>query len=125
MLSTGGRDSVLGMANYNRPYVPAFEPWRGQEVFFSPYPSRHAVGSVQPLLQLVLGLLLGVKRPGRGSTTHTYLSPRLRMSRAIPLLPLCPCMASYIEALSLQITIDNIEMFLLYSVGLLLMVRHI
>jgi hypothetical protein len=38
------------------------------------------------------GTLTGVKRPRRGADHPPHLAPRLRMSRAIPLLPLC---ASY------------------------------
>jgi hypothetical protein len=34
------------------------------------------------------GSFPGVKRPGVVLTTHSLLAPRLRMSRAIPLLPL-------------------------------------
>jgi hypothetical protein len=38
----------------------------------------------------------GVKRPGRGAYHPALLAPRSRMSRAIPLLPLCgPLVACY------------------------------
>jgi hypothetical protein len=50
--------------------------------------SRPALRLTQPPVQWVPGLSPGVKRPGRGAVHPPLLAPRLRMSRAIPLLTL-------------------------------------
>jgi len=63
--------------------------WLGQEIFFSPKPSRKAVGPSQPAVQQVpLSRGLDVI-----FITHLHLVPRLRMSGGILLLPLNAFMA--------------------------------
>lgn len=58
--------------------------WLGQEIFFSPKPSRTAVGSSQLAVQRVpLSRGLSVM-----FITRLHLVPRLRMSESLPLLPL-------------------------------------
>jgi hypothetical protein len=49
---------------------------------------KPALGSTQPLIQWVLGLLI----PGVRMTTHLSLTSRVRMSGAIPPLPQYICM---------------------------------
>jgi hypothetical protein len=41
------------------------------------------------------GSVPGVKRPGLALTTDLHLVPRWKKSRAMPLLPLCACIACY------------------------------
>jgi hypothetical protein len=61
-----------------------FDPRQGQRIFLLAPASRPALGSTQPPIQWVPGVLCpGVKR-GRGVmlTTHPHLVPRLIMSRS-------------------------------------------
>ena len=60
------------------------EPRSRQEIFCSVHPFRPARGPTQPVQ-----CVQGVKRPGRGVHHPPHLAPRLQMSGAIPLLPLC------------------------------------
>ena len=79
-----GRDSSVGIATRYRPDGPGIESQWGRDF---PHPSRPALGPIQPPVQWVPGLSPGVKRPGRGADHPPHLSPRIRKSRATPLLP--------------------------------------
>jgi len=63
------------------------ERWLGRDEFSSPYPYRPAMSHRTSSI-ICSGLFPDVKRPGRGVDNPPYLAPRLRMSGAIPLLPL-------------------------------------
>jgi len=54
----------------------------------SPKVSRTAMGSTQLAVQSVPAFCTGVKTDGVKLTAHLHLVPRLRMSGAVPLLPL-------------------------------------
>jgi hypothetical protein len=70
---------------------PVFESWQGQQFFLFSGP---AVGLTQrPVQREPGGSFLGVKRPVF-QVDHRYLVPRLRMSGALPLLPLYAFIAS-------------------------------
>ena len=43
-----------------------FETLWSQEIFYATHFSRHTLGTTQPPMQYVTGLLPGVKRPGGG-----------------------------------------------------------
>jgi hypothetical protein len=55
--------------------------------------SRPALGPFQPPIQWVPGFLPGSKWPDHDLTTHLHLVPGLKMSGAMPLLPLYASMA--------------------------------
>jgi hypothetical protein len=65
--------------------VWSLNPGMEKRLISSPKPSRPGLGPIQPPVHWVWGYL-----PGRHAkfTTHHYLVSRLRMSGAIPLLPL-------------------------------------
>ena len=73
--------SVVGIATSYRPDGSEFEPQWEQENLSSSHPPRVVLGTTQTPVQCVLGLAL---------TTHKILASRLRMSGAIPQLPLFP-----------------------------------
>jgi hypothetical protein len=67
---------------------PGFESQLGEEVYLLSQTSRPALGPTQPAIYWVLGApSLGVKRPER-EANNFHLAPMLRMSAAIPPLPL-------------------------------------
>ena len=63
-----------------------FQCQKVRKTFSSLRPSRVALEPTQPPVKLEPG----IKRRGVALTTHSYLALRLRMSRALPLLPLPP-----------------------------------
>jgi hypothetical protein len=80
----GGRDSSVGIATgYGLDGLGIESGW-GRD--FS-HPSRPAVGPTQPPVTIGTESSPVVKRPERGAYHSPLLAPRLRMSRAIPLLP--------------------------------------
>jgi hypothetical protein len=71
------------------PGDPGSIPGRGERIFPLISVCRTALGSTQPPVQWILGVLSpGLKR-GRGVTltTHPHLVPRLRMSRSYTSYP--------------------------------------
>jgi hypothetical protein len=71
----GGPGSSVGIATRYELDGPGIESRWGSDNF--PYLSKPAVGSTQPPVQRVLGLLPGVKRPGRGSDHTTPSSAKV------------------------------------------------
>jgi len=72
--------------------VRGSNPGRSKRYLSSPSTSRPTLGSNQPPIQKV-NSLPGVKGPGMMLTTHLRLAPTLKMSIAIPLLPVYDFMA--------------------------------
>ena len=58
-----------------------------------PHLSIPVLGPIKVPVQCVPGSYPGVKRPGRGADHPPNLAPRLKNSRATPLLPLCAFVA--------------------------------
>ena len=69
-----GRDSSVGIATRYGLHGPGIESRWGRD--FS-HPSRQALGPIQPPIQWVPGLFLGVKRPGRDDHPP-HLAPKLK-----------------------------------------------
>ena len=65
---------------------------QGQRILLSKMP-RPVVGPTQPPFHCVPGFTPGLKRPEHDVYYH-HLAPKLRMSGAIPLLPLYALMVS-------------------------------
>jgi hypothetical protein len=68
-----------------------FDPRKGQEIFPLASVTRPALGSTQPPVQWVPGILFPGAKRGRGVTltTHTHLVPRSWMSRSYTSSPPC------------------------------------
>jgi hypothetical protein len=69
------RDSAVGIATPYGLEGPGIEFRWGRNF---PHPSRPTLRPIQPPIQWVPGLSRGLKRPGRGLTTHPHLAPRLK-----------------------------------------------
>jgi hypothetical protein len=90
MFHSGGRDSVVGIANRYGLDGPGIESrwWRDFR-----HTSRPALGPTQRLHNKHR-VTPTVNRPRRGVNHHPHLAPSLE-STAIPVLPLCAIMACY------------------------------
>jgi hypothetical protein len=64
---------------------------RAARHFLFPYKSRPIQGPTQPPLRWIPGLFPRVERPERVAEHPTHLAPKLKMSGAMALLPLCTC----------------------------------
>jgi hypothetical protein len=80
-----GPGSSVGIATDYELDGPGIESWWAARFF-----TQVQTGPGAHLAACTMGTrsFLGVKRPGRGADHPPLLAPRLRMSRAIPLLPL-------------------------------------
>jgi hypothetical protein len=87
-----GRNSSVSRATSYGLDGPGIESRWGRD--FS-HTSRPALGPTQPPVQWVPGLSRGQSGRGVVVTTHPHLTPRSRMSRAIPPLPLWAFGACY------------------------------
>jgi len=92
-LETTGKEVIqkisIGLSVFRPEFDPApleYIPMR-EEIYVFPKPFIRALGSTQPLLCTVVSARDYNSR-GVKSTTHVPLVPKLRISGAIPLLPL-------------------------------------
>jgi len=90
-LNIGGRNSAVGKANSYVVDGPDFESSLGES--FSATSRSAPVAHPAPFTMRTWSFP-GVKRPGRGADYESHLTPRLKKSRAINLLPLCTFVSS-------------------------------
>ena len=71
-----------------------FNCWQGKEIFLFSKMSSLARRPTEPTIQGYRALSPGLISQGMNLTTHLHQAQRLRMSGAIPHLPLCAFMTS-------------------------------
>ena len=85
----------MGLVNRCNLNGQGFECRLGRDHFFFSVPVQTSPWSHRTSCIICSGLFPGVKRPGLSVDNPPYLAPRLRMSGAIPLLPLRVFMTFY------------------------------
>ena len=103
-----GQDRLISTEAWVQPGRSEVRILTGARDFFSLKMSRRAPGPTQSPVQWVMGPLLpGVKCPGLMSSADLTLLPKLRMSEAMPVLPVCVFMAARYGSHNLVISVRS------------------